>query len=74
MRVLTGDRSKNLIQNTEVTMLGSKVIFERVQGEIRKIIDLLNDELGDESKYGQETSDELKAQIKAIEDSVKNNQ
>ena len=74
MRVLTTDRTKNMIQNCELTLLGSSVIFERVLGEVRRIIDMLNSELGGESEMGKKASDELEAAMKAMQDSIKNNQ
>lgn len=71
MGVLTTDKTKNLVQNSELTMLGSKAVFERAQGEVRRIVGMLNESLGDESELGKEASESLEAAFKAAEDSLK---
>ena len=71
MRVLTTDQTQNLVQNSELTMLGSKLVFERAMGEVRRIIGMLNTELGEESELGMMAKQQFDSAMNAAQDSIK---
>ena len=45
MRVLQEDETKYMIQNNIIMKAGSKVTFERALNEVRKILDMINEQL-----------------------------
>lgn len=49
MRALQVDETQYLIQYSEIMKMGNKQVFDQALGEVRRVIGMINDELGDES-------------------------
>ena len=49
MKVLREDETRYLIQYSEIMKMGNKAVFDQALGEVRRIIDMINEELEDES-------------------------
>ena len=48
MRVLVTDRTKHQIQTGLIMKTGAKQVFEGVLAEVRKALEMLNQEIGDQ--------------------------